>query len=90
MKKLKTIDDLRDEFSHAEMVNAIPNLHIYVDHLIVDLPFDEISKKRTMAFKLKDYIKENFEGVTNIQINYLDINVIETMVIWHKTHKIKK
>jgi hypothetical protein len=90
MKKLKTIDDLRDEFSHAEMVSAIPNLHIYIDHLIVDLPFEDHTRKKLMAFKLKDYIKENFEDIENIQINYIDINVIETMVIWHKVHKIKR
>lgn len=90
MKKLKSIHDLRNEFSHAEIVDAVPNLHIYVDHLIVDLPFDEPIKKRAMAFKLKDYIKDNFEDITNIQINYLEVNVIETLVIWHKPHKIKK
>ena len=90
MKKLKTIHELRNEFSHAEIVDAVPNLHIYVDHLIVDLPFDEPIKKRAMAFKLKDYIKDNFEDITNIQINYLEVNVIETLVIWHKPHKIKK
>jgi hypothetical protein len=43
------------------------------------------------ARSFNDLGKSTFTALNKpVQINYIDINVIETMVIWHKVHKIKR
>jgi hypothetical protein len=92
MKTFKTIEQLRSELSYAEELGAIPNLNIYVDHLIIEFPYQAQSEKLKMVLKLKDYIKEKYLNIRNIEINYidLDVNHIENMIVWHDYMKITR